>query len=176
MEATEEVLREIPALVSECVDAVNGNDYFRLQHLQRQVHVVADMLEVLTSQLAAVRLQGQGSSVISSVRSLRRIVHDCKERIQLALDSENASISGQEVVLTGAISTGQQGRPKVDIGREQLESLQELGFTWTAIAKMFGVSVHTLLRRRKEYGMPVGQDCYSRISDDILDDAISKIL
>ena len=70
MEATEEVLREIPALVSECVDAVNGNDYFRLQHLQRQVHVVADMLAVLTSQLAAVRLsvgQGQGSSVISSV-------------------------------------------------------------------------------------------------------------
>ena len=78
--------------------------------------------------------------------------------------------------MTGAISTGQQGRPKVDIGREQLESLQELGFTWTAIAKMFVVSVHTLLRRRKEYGMPVGQDCYSRISDDILDDAISKIL
>ena len=64
MEATEEVLREIPALVSECGDAVNSNDHLQMQRLQRQVHVVADMLAVLSSRLAAVRPNvGRGSSV-----------------------------------------------------------------------------------------------------------------
>lgn len=45
----------------------------------------------------------------------------------------------------------------MEFRREQLESLQGLGYTWTAIAQMLGVSVHTLLRRRKEYGMPVAK-------------------
>ena len=44
----------------------------------------------------------------------------------------------------------------MEFRREQLESLQGLGYTWTAIAQMLGVSVHTLLRRRKEY-MPVAK-------------------
>ena len=55
MEATEEALQEIPTLVSECMETVNSNDHFKLQQLQRQVHVIADLLAVLIRQLIAVR-------------------------------------------------------------------------------------------------------------------------
>ena len=41
---------------------------------------------------------------------------------------------------------------------------------------MFGIGVHTLLRRRKEYGMPVARDCYSGFTDDQHDEAIKRTL
>ena len=44
-----------------------------------------------------------------------------------------------------------RGRPRFDIGRDQLEYLSSLNFTWTAIASMLGVSRMTIYRRRREF-------------------------
>ena len=50
-------------------------------------------------------------------------------------------------------ASGRRGRPRFEIGREQLEHLSSLGFTWTDIANILQVSRMTLYRRRREYGM-----------------------
>ena len=73
MEVIDEDLREIPARVAENVDAVNSNDHFELQHLQRRGHVVADTLAVLSIQLGSAQPFGQGSTVMSSIHSLWQI-------------------------------------------------------------------------------------------------------
>ena len=44
----------------------------------------------------------------------------------------------------------ERGRPKLLIPKEQLEGLRSLGFSWTSISKMLGVSEKTLRRRREE--------------------------
>ena len=46
--------------------------------------------------------------------------------------------------------TGQRGRPRFNIQREQLLYLSSLGFSWTSIASLVGVSRMTLYRRRAE--------------------------
>ena len=51
------------------------------------------------------------------------------------------------------VTVGRRGRPRFEIGREQLEYLSSLGFTWTNIANLLGVSRMTLYRRRRECGL-----------------------
>ena len=51
------------------------------------------------------------------------------------------------------------GRPTFLISEAQLQHLRSLGFSWTQIAEILGVSYTTVYRRRREYGMeeePVG--------------------
>ena len=61
--------------------------------------------------------------------------------------------------------TGQRGRPPFVIPIEQLEALIELGFNMTTIATLLGVSERTIRRRREIYGLPIGSDRYSDLSD-----------
>ena len=68
------------------------------------------------------------------------------------------------------VSSNASGCPRYDIPRETLEELRSLHFTWDKIAKMFGVSRWTLLRRVREYGL----EHYSRFS--IISDAEIDIL
>ena len=48
---------------------------------------------------------------------------------------------------------GRRGRPAFGIANSQLEYLHSLGFTWTEMATLLGVSRMTLYRRRHEFGM-----------------------
>ena len=41
---------------------------------------------------------------------------------------------------------------------------------------MLGVSEKTILRRRHEFGLPIGEDTYSSVTDEDLDEKISNIL
>ena len=46
-----------------------------------------------------------------------------------------------------------RGRPSIKIPMEMLEELRGIGFTWTKIAQMLGVSRWTIHRRVVEYGL-----------------------
>ena len=72
-------------------------------------------------------------------------------------------------------STG-RGRPKFVIPVNQLVGLRSLNFSWKEIAKMIGVSEKTILRRRCEYSLPIGDDTYTPMSVTELDNTISSIL
>ena len=68
------------------------------------------------------------------------------------------------------------GRPAYAIHQEELESLIELGFSFHQIASMLGVSERTIRRRRELFGLPIGADCYSQISDEDLDTVLGDIM
>ena len=63
------------------------------------------------------------------------------------------------------------GRPSLKIPVEMLEELRGLGFTWTRIAEMLGVSRWTVHRRVAEYGL---QDM--RGFDDLPDERLDRII
>ena len=46
-----------------------------------------------------------------------------------------------------------RGRPKFEIMKEQLEYLHSMNFSWTQIAELLGVSIMTIYRRRREFGI-----------------------
>ena len=67
-------------------------------------------------------------------------------------------------------ATGCRGRPSVVIPPEQLELYLEYGFTASRIAKLFGVSSKTILRRMTEFGLE--KKPYSTLSDMELDSVV----
>ncbi len=50
-------------------------------------------------------------------------------------------------------ATRRRGRPRFDIEKDQLVYLSSMGFSWTNIAKILGVTRMTVYRRRRELGV-----------------------
>ena len=69
---------------------------------------------------------------------------------------------------------GQRGRPRLMIGKEQIEFLRELRLSWTRIAHMYGISRRTLCTIRVEYGI-VDEESFSDISDQELDTRVAEV-
>ena len=72
------------------------------------------------------------------------------------------------------LKSGEPGKPAFDISAELLEDLLGLGFTYTRIAHMLGVSRWTISRRIKDYGLEDLRS-FSKLSDDELDDIVQHI-
>ena len=70
-------------------------------------------------------------------------------------------------------STGEIGRPRLDVSKERILSLRRLNYSWTKIARMLNISRHTLYRRLPEYG--ISTETYTNISDSELDELLKDI-
>ena len=75
----------------------------------------------------------------------------------------------------GVLTNDLSGRPSFNIPCERLEELRGLGFTWSKIAQMLGVSRWTISRRVKQYGLECLQG-FSDISDQDLDSLDKELL
>ena len=69
--------------------------------------------------------------------------------------------------------TGERDRPRFNIQREQLLYLSSLGFSWTSIASLLGVSRMTLYRRRGELNLLT--DPLRTLNDEELKDLLRNI-
>ena len=71
------------------------------------------------------------------------------------------------------VQANETGRPTFLISESQLQYLRSLGFSWTQIADIFGVSSTTIIYRRwREYGMeeePMGSMTDEELSDGVRD-------
>ena len=65
------------------------------------------------------------------------------------------------------------GRPCISVDMYEVEFLRSLGFTWTTIAEMLGVSRSTLYRRLEESNLSL--QGYSNISNSQLDSLVNEI-
>ena len=77
----------------------------------------------------------------------------------------------QSAYAPGQVQLASRGRPRFDIGQDQLEYLSSMSFTWTQIASMLGVSRMTIYRRRVEFGMS-----HDGLSSNITDEELAVIL
>ena len=87
---------------------------------------------------------GQITQLISYLRSLAK-------EWQLYVDTKEQQ--ADLVRYHASIQQSGRGRPRFLVAKEQLEYLNSLGFTWTNIACIIGVSRMAVYRRREEYGM-----------------------
>ena len=62
------------------------------------------------------------------------------------LDSGVVSGIASTSYKVGIVNTGSLGRPRFDISKDQLEYLSSLGFKWTEVAALLGVSRMTIYR------------------------------
>ncbi len=68
----------------------------------------------------------------------------------------------------------QRGRPKFDIGKEQIEHLLKLKFSCPRIASLLGVSLRTIRRRMTDFSLTVS-NLYSEINNNDLERTINGI-
>ncbi|CAB3985660.1 cytosolic Fe-s cluster assembly factor nubp1-b-like [Paramuricea clavata] len=81
----------------------------------------------------------------------------------------------ENVCVTDGRNPGEVGRPKFRIKSEVLEDLRSLGFSWTKIAVILGVSRWTISRRVKDYGLE--DMCgFSQLSNEELDRLIRNYI
>lgn len=82
-------------------------------------------------------------------------------------------VSGRQLIAEH-LRSGNRGRPKVFVRKEQIQFLRELKLSWTKIASLFGICRRTLYRIRQEYGLmdPYNFTC---ISNHDLDGQVSRI-
>ena len=67
------------------------------------------------------------------------------------------------------------GRPKIWINPLAIKLLREQGLDWTKIASIFGVSIKTIERRRKENNISDDYIGYANISDNELDNLVKEL-
>ena len=75
------------------------------------------------------------------------------------------------------IYTGLSGQPKLDVSKRQIELLRELHFPWVRIAELLGVSIKTIIRRRREFQMDdMGDTSWCSIEDGKLRELMQQIM
>ena len=86
-----------------------------------------------------------------------------------------ASLSPTSVAknVCARLKSDEPGKPAFDIPAELLEDLLVLGFTYTRIAEMLGVSRWTISRRIKDYGL---KDSSNSSSGSLLNDLKSSLV
>lgn len=72
------------------------------------------------------------------------------------------------------VFTGDRGRPRYNITRQQLEYFKHYGFNAVEMAAMLGVSEATLRRRLQEYDLPISES-FTPMSDEELDEVVKDI-
>ena len=97
------------------------------------------------------------------------------QRMLAMLDSDIYCAEREESISPAKISTGLKGRQEVDIPKDHLECLLDLGFKAADIGRMLGVSPKTIHRRLKKFDLSM-QGTYSDISDSSLDSLVTAIL
>ena len=87
----------------------------------------------------------------------------------------NAHSSNRQSFEVGRILSGNRGRPRLGITREQLEFLMERGFRIRDVAGILGVNVRTIERRCREMDLSAAQ-MFTAIDDQTLDATVADIV
>lgn len=121
---------------------------------------------------------GERSVICDDILWLMNILqHFAVVYSNLSLELENLVCQSSIVASLPLLSqnTPTPGRPRIIISKDQLSGLIGMGFSYSRIAKMFGISVRTLYRRRTEFGMQIGRN-YCDISDNDLDAVVLSLV
>ncbi|XP_068670218.1 uncharacterized protein [Montipora foliosa] len=97
-----------------------------------------------------------------------------------SLLSEAKCLIGSELQATAQgfqsdkVFTGNRGRPRYNITRQQVEYFKHYSFNAVQMAAMLGVSEATLRRRLQEYDLPLSES-FTAMSDEELDEVVKDI-
>ena len=126
-------------------------------------------LELVYRELVAMDVLGGLSSAVSaSVDRVRKALRIVRDMLQ---DGSELMDMGYH---TPIIHDGNEGRPRLNIPRNQLAYMLEMTFTVPQIASILKVSVRTIRRRMSEYELSV-HALYSQLTDHELDTIVSSI-
>ncbi len=193
-DTAEDLLREIPGVISQLQCNVVAEGFDRAEYLQLMSSEYAQTLEILVQRVEGMteRAQTLGHQDIFVYPILQVTeLHQSMQALLLHINSLLTQLSllcrNCTAVPANAIDcpdfphlpiqwNGVRGRPRVTISREMVENFEELGFSFTQTENILGVTTQTLRNRRCEFQMSIGPTRYSEIDDAELDLVVADIL
>ena len=176
----DELLENLTLAVEESAEIMGHSSHHHfsadeLSKLLLQIDFIDQLVKIVHDLATNLNPLSLCSSDIKDLEELATIMAELNENLCLLYreKSSNTAVCS-EIPLTFECSAS-VGRPRCQISKELLEELRGLGFTWTQIANMFGVSRWTISRRVQEYGLQNLQR-YSVITDEEIDDMIKSYI
>ena len=105
-------------------------------------------------------------NIENTLQCIRRTIVLVADRMREGMGEDDANLQGE--------TTGARGRPRLTVTKEQLEYFIENEFHIPQVAEMLKISVSTVKRRMREFGVSV-RDRYTVIDDPTLSSAIQDI-
>lgn len=122
------------------------------------------------------RIHGAQSRLVQNVVQLEQFTTSIRSQLE-----ELSSHSSNEYPLACGdrlepifYSTGAPGRPRLSLNMDDISNFRALGFSWSDISSLYGVSSRTLSRRRQESCVCV--QSYDSITDVELDNIVREVL
>ena len=151
--------------LAKTVICITGSDVFK---------IMSQVLNAIVTRYQ--RLHGAESRLVQNLLTLQQFLTSTSRQLGgLSSHSlhENPLPSG-ETLTTATCSTGAAGRPRLSLNMEDISNFRSLGFSWSNISSLYGVSSRTLRRRRQESCVDV--QSYDSITDADLDNIVGEIL
>ena len=204
VDTAEDLLREIPELISQLdtdpsqvgFDRAQyllliGTEYrstivLLLRHVESEMECAVGAHRTHVRGISLDRVHVLQQSLRAILDHLNRLLTVYSSRLNVN-DNMNDTAYPTITAATPDIGLGQgffeisstrglQRRPKLQISRQQIEMLEEFGYTYAQSASILGVTAQTLCNRRRELNMPVGVGCYTEMSDLALDEVVHDVL
>ena len=117
------------------------------------------------------------SAIQAPLQNLSESVSEMINILPVEIENrEHAEVFDQDTAYSTSVTiTPGPGRRRYDISKDRLEHLRSLYFSWQKIADMLQVSVSTIQRRRREFGLSDEFERYSDITDDELDQIYASV-
>ena len=133
-------------------------------------------LRVLYAIYSTIETELGESAVLHSIRDLTGWLQQIKSLLNESYDGLPDIQSGTAISVDTS-SRGQRGRPKVLISRLYTIGPRELGFSWTKVSSILGISRRTLYSHRQEQGLVGESDPFalSDLTDEQLDQTVQDI-
>ena len=160
--------------LSRLNDGIQRIDEESLESFKRRFEDAATTIRLLIDHINEFRARS-GREELSSVADSLSTVLRCTNAIcgYLSRCEPNSLYLGFNCNVRE--SNGCPGRPCIDVSKEQLEFLRSLHFSWCNIAKLLGVSVSTITRKRREHQLNEENPQWSPISDEELERTVREI-
>ena len=144
---------------------------YAVDRLKICIQSIASLVNLLRSSSRvedSVVAEQHSLQLVELLRCLRKL----HSKWQGRMEGDDAAISS--AYSASVLRTGSLGRPRLLISEEQLQYLRSMSFSWRQISKLLGVSIMTVFRRRREYGMS-SQNDGARISHDELRTVLHRL-
>ena len=132
--------------------------------------ITAHLSDLFSSSLLTRQSRNDCQAALEDVHELSAVLHSYLDHYADLVMQLEDQVYDVHIPIP-LLHTGRAGRPAFLISKAQIEVLTELGYSYAKIARMFGVSERTLLRRREQFGLPIGQS-YTDISNKELDTVV----
>eukprot|EP00794_Sanderia_malayensis_P008412 gene8412-9312_t len=174
-------LNDVPSEIEQAQRAMFSSNSHVLEHWHMRLENSNNFILVLIDEMQR-RLESNHEELnLRSLRAIQREGHGAVEGMRTPAVTIEGNGNTNNTNFHRDNSATQQGRPRKEATREQIETMFGIYRSWKVVAHLLGISQRTLRRRRQEHGMVLSERrgprlTYTQTSNEDLCNTVRSIL